>query len=208
MKHNEPGYRRSALATLVLLLAVGALATTPLTLSKYAATAKDDSVKARLAKWAPQMNMSLAANWNKTVFMRSDGTYTWLAVNDLDPTDTVRRGNNWCFEIKPSNAGSEVTAKFTYEFRMADNSNVNGWLHIDPGGTTNGYYYTTGAALTTPRVPPGPDLVTMSDTLASGAASATGVPVYVYVNKGVRPTGYPTNCYAKVNFVWTATQVD
>jgi len=227
---------RPLIATLALLLSALTLATAPsalgvLALAKYVA-AGTGGAGARFAKWDPGVDLTPAGNaspavvWGgKTVFMASDKE-VWRVVNNdtIRPLTTTRHKsypdnadggfNNLTFLIKPLNSASEAMAQFQYEFKYAGGSAITGaykWLHVDVDSTGGGQDYASddtahrlyqlNSDTSRTRVEPGADGVWTGNT---GQAA----PMHIFLNRGVRPSGYPDNCYVKVKFVWSAVQVD
>ena len=210
-----------AVVTAALALSVITLFIIPLSMAKYTASGAVGA-QARVAKWAPDVELGLAANWNKTILMRSaaDGTKIlstdsdWVAVNDIvapaagHPLDQgfPRNANNSAFTLQPTNAGSEVAANFTYALKMANGDPIvaNGdWLHVDLGpGAVN--YSTNNTAH--PLHDPARNSAIL--TLGPGSTTAAFQRVWIFANRSSRPASYPTSSYAQIKFVWTATQVD
>ena len=223
-KHKTAGQRPPAVGALALLLSVLALTTMPLALSKYSAVGAGKA-GTRIAKWAPSMD-GVAAAWDKTVLLRSrapgnvpeqESVYFWggasdqywISVNDANHMDTGRTDGRQAVLLKPNNSGSEVSATYTYSFRMDDDSPVlvNGnWLHVDINvGADTGAHAANYSTNNTSH-----PLHGYSHTLGPGAVTTTATPVrvYVFLNKDDKPAGLPLSSYAKIKFVATATQVD
>ena len=185
------------LAMVALLLTLGVVATTPLAFAKYVASGMV-TASARVAKWAPEMNLNAAANWNATVFMALDKQY-WLPVTDALPWNTDnhdRIPGRRTFGLQPVNTDSEVAAKFTYKFTLvADGSDATGWLYVDTRNSANGSLDTS-------------PVNNISETVEPGVTGGQDWNLFVYPNIVDRPADYPDVCYAKIKLEWTATQVD
>ena len=203
-------WQAHALALLCLLTAVSLLLASA-TMAKYVASGTV-MASAKVAKWGPSVSVAPTSNassdisfWgNTTVFMARDKD-DWVSVintgtwSDYSRTDTMAT-----FLLKSFNAGSEVASMFAYAFTKPDGTAyADPWMHIDMRPAGMGTAATGGINYPNPTHP----LHTLAPTLAPGT-DGTAVPLWFYVNRTTTAHSGFTNCYTKVKFVWTATQVD
>lgn len=114
-KSGRPVQKLPIIGTLALLLAVLAMATTPLALSKYKATGIGGG-GARIAKWAPVPSATIAGNWSTATYYISMTT----GATSLATSGTVSFALN--------NTASETAARPKFQLRRGYNGAV-----LDPG---------------------------------------------------------------------------
>jgi len=194
---------------LALLLTLGVLVTTPLTMSKYMAFAAAPTGVASVASWAPDVDLSRQGDWTKTVLMISNKSSTvaseeWVFFNQEDQRFNYNRDGTpayHSYHLKPDNSGSQVATNFDYAVKMmkygAEVDCVANWgLYVDSRPDIVWLPYVKNDNNNTPNTPVAP--LTAGDRFWR---------LYVYINKGTRPYD-ELNCYARCKFVWTATQAD
>ena len=224
MKQPRGGRPLPFTGAVALLAAVLTLASIPMAMAKFASTGKGGA-QARVARWAPTVDLGILGNcWGKTVFMAQDKNDYITVTNDGNPLNTSRGSTatphvERTFLVKAGNLNGEVRTKYTYSLTTTNISGISGWLHIDDGrhalGYGTGYDYQASTS-GYPLVGPAPGVPNTANylnnyalTLDPFAADNTGWQFFVFPNKNRMPASNVLgNCYAKVKFVCTATQVD
>ena len=189
------------LARAALLLALGVVATTPLvfTIAKYAVS-PTMAASARVAKWAPEVEVSEAWNSGRTAFIIPESLGgTWLAITDGPIHNSHNRDVEWAF--RPTNVDSEVAAKFKYTLSAPGDI---GWLHFDFAGTSANATNIVGTYTGFREDIFAPHSSTALQSTPSNSREAFFV--YFSYNNG-RPYA-PANCYSTATFSWTIEQID
>ena len=212
---------------LALLLIVAFVATTPLAFSKYAAKGTG-TAGARIAKWDPSVAEFTDA-FSKTAFIDcTNYGWEWLPINDLNILDPslgahTRGETHSAFILRPDNENCEVMTQYEWELTS---SVPTGWsllTHVkalDWAPNWNPGLYNYGAngsgwEGTDPNGVPGIINSLNSEpgyALVKPLETKPGVSVNIWPNDGRWNAGYrpyaANNCYARITFAWTATQVD
>jgi len=225
MKHAYGRNAPPALALAVLLLTVMVLSTTPLALSKYVAVGTG-SAKARLAMWEPSVGEFTDA-WSKTLIMRADKT-EWNPLNDNPDYGYPRVPGQRAFMLQPDNAYCEVMTDYTWSLTtsapdwplktwiqavgwtpdIAMVGSAGSWAGWEKDNISDGLANINNLKNATHYTQLDPLVV---KTRLNPLQTKNGVAVVFWPNKnsGYMPYGgVYHNCWAKIDFTWTATQVD
>jgi len=126
-KPHRAGQRLPVLSLLVLLVAVAALTTTPLTLAKYHTTGTGTGV-ARFAKWAPVPSATITGDWTTATY--------YIRMT----TGAASRATVGTATFALNNSASETAARAAFQLKRGYNGAVlspAALLTATPGYTQN-----------------------------------------------------------------------